>query len=214
MHLDSATHLHILEDDAVLAKRTVSFIEQAIVAGMADDVDILFTDTTVPMSPEFFRDGRSTWRDSIQRAPDGTALGVRFSYVPYVGCTTSYLVNRHSVRLICDILARGLEADDVPPIDMVIRAAVAAGELRAKCLFPFITSTRPDAFSSETTGDDGKRMSRFAMELLRHSFFVECDLDAAMALADRRLGNPGAGAQERLHSAIAGFAVSDNFRRF
>ena len=215
MHLDGAAHLHVIEDDALMAKRTVLFLERVITSGMLDDVDILFTETTVPMSLEFFPDGRSTYARSIQRAVDGTATDVRFSHVPYVGCTTSYLVNRRSVRLIRDILARELEHnDDLPPIDMVIRAKVEAGELRAKCLFPFITSIRPEAFTSTITRDDPKHLSRCAMELLRHSFFVECDLKATFELAERRLANPDAGVQERLHALIAGFSVSDAFRRF
>ncbi len=212
-HRDGATHRHVVKDDALMAKRIAAFLEKIIASGMLDEVDLLFTETTVPMAPDFFATGRAVWQSSIERAADGSANDVRFSYVPYVGCTTSYLVNRKSVALICDLLERELRSDDVPPIDMVIRAKVRKGQLRAKCLFPFITSVRPDGFVSATMADDGTRASRLAMELLRHSFFAECDMRATLDQAER-LGNHNAGTQEQLHSRIAGFAVSDAFRRF
>jgi len=213
MHRDGATHLHVLEDDVVLSKQCVSFLDRIILSGSLDDADILFTDTTMPLDLDRVRDVRRFWRDSVQRLDNGTTAIVRFGYIPYVACMTSYIVNRRSIQLICDIIARELEGDDPRPIDLLIRAKAAEGKLRAKCLFPFITSVRPDE-PRTINYDEATQLSRLAVELLRQSFFVESDLKAMLELADRKLISPNAGHQELLHSRIFGFTISDVFRSF
>jgi hypothetical protein len=84
-------------------------------------------------------------------------------------------VSRRSVGLVCDIIQRELERGAGKPVDMLIRDEAAAGELRVRCLFPFITSVLPGAFASTRVPHDDKQLSVFAMELPRHSFFVVCD---------------------------------------
>jgi GR25 family glycosyltransferase involved in LPS biosynthesis len=211
MRLDSPTHLHILEDDIVMARRTVSFVEQVIRSGLLDDWDILFTETTVPMVVEWCAKGRALYRDTIERAADGTAARIEFRLIPYVGVMASYLVNRRSVRAICDIIGQELDRGARSPIDLLIRTRARDGKLRVRSLFPFITSVRPGAFPSTVRGGAEILNSRLAMELHRHSYFVEADMQAALHLADRRLANPDAGPQERLHARIAGFASTDAF---
>ena len=61
-HRDGADHLHIIEDDVVLACRTVQFVEQVIASGMLDDLDILFTSGYLPEDFVSFRTGRHAWR--------------------------------------------------------------------------------------------------------------------------------------------------------
>ena len=210
MHQDSATHLHIIEDDIVMARRTVSFVEQVVSSGMLDDWDILFTETTVPMAVDWCARGRALYRDMIERAEDGTAAKIEFRLVQYFGVMASYLVNRRSVRSICEILGQELDRGARSPIDLLIRTKAREGKLRARSLFPFITSIRPGEFPS-TVREGSMLKSRLAMELHRHSYFVEADLKAALDLADRRLANPDAGPQEQLHARIAGFASTDSF---
>jgi GR25 family glycosyltransferase involved in LPS biosynthesis len=209
--VDRGVDLHVLEDDAVITKRTALFLEQVIGSGLPGEYDILFTDTAVEMDLAWCREARGLYSALIERAEDGTASGVTFRIIPYLGCTTSYLVNHRSVRLVCEILGRELDRGATRPIDILLRAAVAEGKLRASCLFPFITSTRPGGFFSTTRPDNEMRKSRFAMELLRHSFFVECDLGEAMNLAERWLTNPKAGPHERLHARLANFIGADIF---
>jgi len=212
MHQDSASHLHIVEDDIVLARRTVSFVERIVGSGMLDDWDILFTETTVPMVVAWCAEGRAQYRKMIERAEDGTAARVEFRLIEYVGVMASYLVNRRSVRAICDIIGQELDRGARIPIDLLIRTKAREGQLRVRSLFPFITSIRPGAIPS-TVREGVVSQSRLAMELNRYSYFVEADLDAALALADRRLANPDASEQERLHARIAGFVSSDSFER-
>jgi len=116
--------------------------------------------------------------------------------------------------MICGTLGRELEKGARGPIDLVIREEAEQGRLRAKCLFPFITSVAPAEFVSTIDHDDGKRVWTFVMDLLRQSLFVECDPRATFELADRTLLNPKAYWQDRLHARIAGFLTSDAWRTF
>jgi GR25 family glycosyltransferase involved in LPS biosynthesis len=213
MHLDSASHLHILEDDIVMARRTVSFVEQVVGSGMLDDWDILFTETTVPMVVAWCAEGRALYRDMIKRAEDGTAAKVEFRLIQYFGVMASYLVNRRSVRTICDILGQELDRGARSPVDLLIRTKAREGKLRVRSLFPVITLIRPGAIPSTVRDGVEASKSRLAMELHRHSYFVEADLQAALDLAERRLANPDEDQQERLHARIAGFVSTDSFER-
>jgi GR25 family glycosyltransferase involved in LPS biosynthesis len=213
-NLDSATHLHIIEDDIIMARRAVAFVEQVVSSGMLDDWDILFTETLVPMVVEWCAAGRALYYDMIRRAEDGTAANIEFRLIEYFGVTTSYLVNRRSVRSICEMLRQELDRGARSPIDLLIRTKAREGKLRVRSLFPFITSIRPGEVPSTVREGIKVAKSRLAMELHRYSYFVEADLKVALDLADRRLNNPDEGPQERLHARIAGFASSDSFERY
>ena len=76
MHRDGATHLHVIEDDSILARHAPFFLEQVIQSGMLDECDLLFTETSVPMSLDFCRDGREQYQSRIQRGADGTAIKI------------------------------------------------------------------------------------------------------------------------------------------
>jgi GR25 family glycosyltransferase involved in LPS biosynthesis len=212
MHLDQTHHLHIIEDDAVLAHRTVRLVEQIISSGMLDQYDILFTTSLIPGHFSQYREARHNWKSLITRAPDGTATDVRFTLIPYFACTDSYLVNRRSIRMICDIVGLELERGARYPIDLLIRGEALQGKLRIGCLFPFITSVRPGEFVSTIMDADEERLTFLALDLLRHSFFVECDLDSCLELANRHLSHLEMDTQNRLHARIAGFFATDALR--
>jgi GR25 family glycosyltransferase involved in LPS biosynthesis len=213
-HRDGANHLHIIEDDTVLASRIAHFIDQLIATGVLDDHDILFTSTVLSEKLDlfagFYQQIQQAWHTNIDRAADGTALAVRFGSVPYLAGMESYLVNRRSIGKICDLITQRLRDGAWQPIDLMLRDAAERGELRAQCLFPFITSVLPGAFASTRAPADNKQRSVFAMELLRHSFFVECNREAALALTEQLLPMSHAG----LHARIAAFVASDAFEPF
>ena len=139
---------------------------------------------------------------------------MQFGAIDYNAGTTSYLVNRKSIRLICDILAESIEAGADCPLDLIYREKAAAGQLRAKCLFPFITSVPPGQFASSVEDDRTHRASLLAMNLMRHSFFVECDMQAALDLARQQLTQPDPAIHDRLHAYLFGYIASDAFERF
>lgn len=170
-----------------------------------------------PLSPKnftAFRAARATWTARIQRANDGTAADVQFMPFPYYAATSSYLVNPGSVDALCHLLGQALETGANSPIDLFFREQSEQGKLRVNCLFPFIASVAPAAFESTIDADYATRRSKLAMDMPRHSFFVECDQNATARLAERLLVDPNADAQARLHARVAGFLSSDAWRSF
>ena len=61
--------------------------------------------------------------------------------------------------------------------------------------------------------DDHDQLSTLALDLLRHSFFVECDLAVTLELAERWLPQQSAGLHDRLLARALGFITSDAFQQ-
>ncbi len=210
---DSATHLHVIEDDVVLAGCAAQVVAQIATSAMIDDHDVLFTDMALPVDFKFYREARIRYERQIRRPGDGTGPTIQFNLFPYMTCTASYLVNRRSIGLICDILGRELERGATDPIDVLLRGKVAEGKLRAKCLFPFITSIAPGKFANTVVRGARDQLSDLAVDLVRHSFFVDCDPTATLGLAEQHLAGPDAGFHGRLFALVLGFMTSDSFRQ-
>jgi hypothetical protein len=212
-NLDSAEHLHIIEDDVVLAGCTAPFVQQIVTTAMIEQHDLLFTDMALPVDFRFYREARIRYERQIRRGADGATTSVQLSYFPYISCTGSYLVNRRSIGLICDVLGKELDRGAAAPIDVLIRAKVAEGKLRAKCLFPFITTVLPGKFANTVVRGARDQLSDFVVDLVRHSFFIDCDPAATLALAEQRLASPNAGFHGRLLALVLGFMTSEAFRQ-
>jgi GR25 family glycosyltransferase involved in LPS biosynthesis len=210
-NLDSAAHLHVLEDDVVLASCTPRLLEQITGSPTIDEYDLLFTDMALPVDFKFYREARLRFDRQVHRATDGTVTGIEFSFFPYISCASSYLVNRRSIRVICDILGHELERGPNDPIDILIRNKVAEGRLRAKSLFPFITSVVPDGFASTLSRGRRDPASELAVDLIRYSFFVECDRSKTLALAEQRLPISEGDFHGRLFAHALGFMISEGF---
>ena len=94
-----------------------------------------------------------------------------------------------------------------------------AGQLRAACLFPFVTSFDLAEVAKSTLIDDGAQTERpgvTVLAALRYSFFVDRD----MALAKRYLdaATVSVRAKRDEHRAFIGealdFVLSDEFKEF
>jgi hypothetical protein len=211
-HLDGARHLHIIEDDTRMAKNAPWFIDRAIETGMLDQFDILFTDTVLPPIFAGAKEFRRKYRDGIGRDADGAATSIDFTMIKYAAGTNSCLVNRASIRRLHDLLDEELQRGPEVPIDLRIRDWRDQGILRVACLFPFITTVRVGEFDSAIDDERVPKLSRLAIDLLRYSYFVECDMLAVRALAGRYLVlPPPTDQQESLHVRLAGFIASDGF---
>jgi hypothetical protein len=211
MHQDNPAHLHILEDDCLMSRQMVYFADRTIADGTLDALDILFLETALPNEFKYWRWARALYAGSISRAADGSVTDVRFSFIRYLGCMTSYLVNRRSIALICECLAEELASGRPRPVDIAIKHYAAEGRLRVASLFPFITSVQPEAFAP-TVQHERHKYSKFAMEMLRQSFHVDCDVARAAKVTEEWLGGRDPTSLERLHQRIAKFMASDQFR--
>ena len=212
-NLGSERHLHVLEDDAVLAGCAADVVTSVVSGGMLDNHDLIFTDTIIPLDTEIYRDLRARFARDVVTESGQRTTKIRFGLIPYTACMASYVVNRESIGKLVDLLGAELSAGARLPIDLLIRNAVGRGTLRAKCLFPFVTSVVPDKFAS-TLGRKARNWhSDFAMELIRHGFYVDCDRSAALALAERHLSLGDEDFHGRLLGRVLTFTVTSGFVR-
>lgn len=211
-------HVHVLEDDALLSRRMAAYLDAIITSGILDRCDMLFTETLVPINGAVARDARRRYRDNIRRDPDGTAHITRLDIVTYTSSSSSYLVNRSAIgkvsRLLDDALAAGLTT----PFDIFLQDRAKRGALRIACAFPFITSVKPAGFAStikqDTTRPAAARnswtaASTLAVDLMRHSFFVDCDMRDGLEMARALGAGSETDLQGQMHAALAAFAISD-----
>jgi len=95
-----------------------------------------------------------------------------------------------------------------------MRREARAGALKLGCVFPFVTKLHLDLERPGRGQDDKARASKQAIDLLRYSFFVDCDF----ALAEKTAGRPaawrGRPAPKKLIAGVLGFVASDRFVAF
>lgn len=209
-YLDEAADLHILEDDARMAMHAPFFLGEAM-RGPLREFDILFTDSVIPTAYMGASKLRQLYDDSIQRGPDGKVCGLTFTLITFTAGTSSYLLNRSSVRRLHDLLDAEIKRGPVNPIDVQIRLWGERGALRVACLFPFITTIQIGNFDSAIDGNDAPK-TQLATDLLRYSFFVEREIGLVQTIADRHLRlSRTTDLWARLHVQITGFLASDDY---
>ena len=134
---NSAEHLHIIEDDTILAHDARQMFDKMLENADAhpDGWDLIFTDILVPIDRVDFvhllAKHIAAFRQSGSRAILDLA-GIPFS------CTSSFFVNRQSIDKYA-----GLIADQWTwgkPIDLFLRRLINQGRLKAFVTVPFMTS--------------------------------------------------------------------------
>jgi hypothetical protein len=210
-HLDDGAHLHILEDDARLAINAPHFLAEVAEIGPLRDHDLLFSDSALPPLFTGTHAIRRVFDDGIRRGPRGEVAGLNFTLIKFTAGTSSYLVNRASVRRLHDLLDAEITRGPVLPIDLQISQWGQTRVLRVACLFPFVTTVRLGEFDSVIDCGIAPK-ARLASDLVRYSYFVERDIGTAQMLADRYLApSPAADPWTRLHVQIAGFVASEDY---
>jgi GR25 family glycosyltransferase involved in LPS biosynthesis len=168
------SHLHILEDDAVLAKGAVQILDAVLAEADAHlEWDLLFTDILVPLSTEVVR----LFAEKLQmfaRSNDYTLVEldrIRFA------CTSSFFINKKSIDQYAGLIA-GKWSLGIP-IDIHLRNLVHQGHLKAYVTLPFVTTVSRDSLDSDIRGSVDR--SRRVVEIFRRAFFQEADLPALLA---------------------------------
>ncbi|MDR3449006.1 MAG: glycosyltransferase family 25 protein [Alphaproteobacteria bacterium] len=188
-NLDSDKHLHVIEDDVVFAACTERVVRWAISTGVLDACDILYTDVTVPLRNEVYKMYKASYDKAVKRDAEGKIASVAFEILdirnrPYAA-TSSFLVNRKSIRKLHDIFEGELTRGTGNPIDLVIRDRNHRGELKIGCIFPFVTSIRLNKNFSSTIDFNPDREPELAVDIARAMFFVESDWAACQDYLDR-----------------------------
>ncbi len=205
-HASTGKHLHILEDDSLLAKNAVSLFEQALQHAdkNLEGWDLLFTETMVPFDAfRIYADlmteyGRTHRHAYLDLAP------------LYLACMSSFFINKSSLAKYFGLIKGKWSLGT--PIDMYVRQLIRKKQLKAYVTVPFMTTLSPESNSSDIRGD--LDMSHRVYDVFRRGFFQEADLDSLrkemQALTQGTTVSPLAG----LYLNAMVFYLSDRWVRF
>jgi len=165
-HLNKDTHLHILEDDALLhpilstMPSLIDWLDEKV------DWDIIYTDVYFhpPPSPEQF------YRFIV--ASDQFKKHKKLELIPLesfnVTGTTSYFINNKSLKKVYGLLNKQWESGKT--FDIFIANLIKSKQLNAFVTAPFITSICPEV-SGSTISSYGDNTT--TLDLLRRSLFLD-----------------------------------------
>ncbi len=212
--------VHMVEDDALLSPSVRPVIEEAISQNVFEQFDVLFTDIFVPPHLGLLKFLKSSFDALPPARPLKLAdLKVVDLADQNFACTTSFVVGAKSIDRVLALYQQEIARGPRAPLDLFLRSAANARQLRAACLFPFITSFNLDEVAGSTLHERGEKSvepSVVVLAALRYSFFVDRDL----ALAKRYLdaATVSARAKRDEHRAFIGealdFVLSDEFKEF
>ena len=209
-NLGTVQHLHVLEDDTVFAKCFDQVITRIIESGEIDAYDILYTDASLPLSNEAYKNFKALYDEIVTRDAAGKLKNAAFQILKpdqqMFPNTNSFLVNRKSLekiyRLYEEELMRGAQA----PIDLFLRNAIEAGTIKAGCIFPFITCARPERSMHSLVRKVPDVTLKFtAAGIARYSFFIDCDWKECEAMLQRLIPVPP---EQDRHAAILSHVLS------
>lgn len=159
-------HLHLLEDDAALSPLLLRVLSEM----NSDDQswDLIFTDVYFhpPPTPEQFAQLNSARQAFLQR--NKISL-INLQQLAFTG-TTSYVVNQRSLRRLGELLEGQWQRNQT--IDVVLQQLVRCGELRARLLFPFLSTLAPEHEQS-TAGLEGPAIK--SLDAFRQAWFYAAD---------------------------------------
>lgn len=214
------TFVHMIEDDAVLSPSVRPVIEQAIVQNVFDQFDVIFTDTFVPPHLGMLKFLKSSFDELPATRPLAlNDLKVVDLANQNFACTTSFVVGAKGIDRVLALYQQEIALGPRAPLDLFLRSAVNAGQLRAACLFPFISSFDLDEATRSTLDERNEKTERpsvMVLAALRYSFFVDRDLETAKRTLDA--ATAAARSKRDDHRALIAqaldFVVSDDFKEF
>lgn len=211
------THLHVLEDDALLSPEFVPAVAEVIDQGVLDEFDLLFTDLFVSWDPLQIASLERTRRKNTRLDPRSgreslTGVTVFNLHRKGLACTSSYLVARRSIERVAKLLDRALVTGPTQPVDLVMRQLVNTGVLKAACVVPFVTSVALEVAAGSTVHGDlvGAELSRLACTILRHTFFIRPDWSAIETLLARYFPPEDPSPRRHVIGRIMDFIASGN----
>ena len=209
-------HIHVAEDDIVFSARFAAVAGELVRSGTLDLYDIVFLDTVVAVGLELVSEFRRLFERQAPHADPGTTRPITvldFRQHKFAS-TSSYLVNRRTVARVASLLERELAAGPTLPLDLQYCRLMETDGLRVGCVFPFVTSVRLESAATTTIdGREGGDTIRFACDLLRHAFFVDCDWEVARRAIEAFRPSLLADPQDRIVGAAFALATSANLTR-
>lgn len=187
MSLSLPSHLHVMEDDVLFSKFASGMLETVIANDFFGQFDLVYTDVFVPIEIELIAAYKNLYDQSLQTGANAARSFSNFQVLDLsnknFGSAASYLVNRNSLSRLCELYRQHMESGISLPVDLLLRSLVLEGRIKAACIFPFVTSVRPESLSAmDMEGRYKSNLSVLVSFLLRYSFFVDCDWDKCLAL--------------------------------
>jgi GR25 family glycosyltransferase involved in LPS biosynthesis len=201
-------HVHILEDDAFLARDAVKVIA-ATLAHIDEKIptwDLLFTDTFVQAQTGVFHQFLMKMREFVT---SGTFTVLNLASIPFA-CTTSMLINKASIDKYLDVMKGNWKVGR--PIDIFIRQQVVKGNLNAYVTVPFITTLSADSSNSDIRGDMDR--SRRIYDTLRRGFFKEANMVELQKDMQKLIAGAKISPLIALYLNAEMFTLSDQFESF
>jgi GR25 family glycosyltransferase involved in LPS biosynthesis len=214
------TFVHIVEDDAVLSGSVRPVIEQAIAMNLFEQFDVVFTDTFVAPHLGMLKFLKSSFDELPATRPLKLEnLKVVDLANQNFSCLTSYVVSPKATDRLLALYQQEIALGPRAPVDLFVRSAVNAGQLRAACLFPFITSFALDEVAKSTLDERSEKTDRpgvMVLAALRYSFFADRDLDVAKRHLDAATisARNKSDDHRRLIVEALEFVMSDEFKEF
>jgi GR25 family glycosyltransferase involved in LPS biosynthesis len=219
-NLNQTHHLHVIEDDILLSQATDPILQKMINSKILDNMDIIFTDISIPLDLVIIKALKNYFDSNVVKNELSRVTSVKQYTVinlmdmPFSGFT-SYLINKNAISKMHNILKEEMEIGPRQPIDLFIRDKVRAGEIKAGCIFPFITSIQLDSINKTTIrGRYKSDLSILAVQLIRHSFFVECDWDKCNQLIAENFPPIKKDRHHVLLSCMFDFILSKRFQNY
>lgn len=209
-------HAHVLEDDVLVSDAFAPAASYLVREGVLGQFDLLYTDVFVPPDPPTLRRYQQAYAQHLPAGPDAglPPRGVSVIDLKHQlwASTASYLVAAGSIGRVVALLQAALDAGPQLPVDLVVRAALDRGELRAAVCVPFITSLDLglDAASTIRAAD----RSRLACGILRHCFYVRPDWQAVDRLIAAHFPEPAPDRRRRALHRMLDFACLGAFSEF
>ncbi len=166
-NLSSATHIHILEDDALLHKLLPTVLQNI---NTQVDWDIIYSDVYFSLldSITFYK----IYEECTSFKSGGEVSFVNLRGILYSGAT-SYFVNKKSIRKLYNLLntQKSLHVKS----DTYINSLVQEGKLNAYVMIPFLSTLSDESVKS--TIDESYNDNMFAMDRVRKSFYIDAKHD-------------------------------------
>jgi GR25 family glycosyltransferase involved in LPS biosynthesis len=202
--------LHIIEDDVAFSSALAPFVDWIVDGNAIQDYDMVVTDTFIPIKMSefrwFVRAYTAVRRGNAPAMANGIAL-IHMENKYLYGCSSHIVAPAGAARIV-EVLNRAWGEEPTAPVDKVLQDAVVAQELRIGCAMPFVTwldLKLADASTAERPEE--VHLTWTLQRLIRHLFFVDCDIQnyLAPALSELIQGNSGR-VLTRWESYTMGFA--------
>jgi hypothetical protein len=216
-NIGSALPLHVIEDDIMLSPQLEQVLDWAIDSGQLEKYDILFTDVAVPLLNDAFHAYKAYYDAAVSRDASGAIEKVVFSIVDMreliFASTCSFMVNPLSIGKLAALFEQSLRAGATLPVDLTIRKLCQEGAIRVGCIFPFVTSIRPESVFATTMEKRFDALPALAANILRHSFFVGCDWAQCLEAAND-LPQPVANdAHRQMMMRLLGYSLMPDYKK-